>query len=655
MSNLLVVNCTSGETRVALVEDGSISEFYIERHHDRGIVGNVYKGKVLSVLPGMQAAFVDIGQEKAGFLHVSDFYNFTEDIAATDDDNVDDWPPPSRSNRKRHALIEDVLKEKQEIIVQIAKDPIGTKGARLTGHISLPGRYVVFMPTVSHIGISKRIGTDRERKRLRRIVDRARPDGAGFIVRTVSENVPEEKLLHDINTLMKMWSDMLDQFGQVSAPNLLSEEPDLILRAARDLYSPNLERLVIDDERAYDRISKFTEQFMPGLSDSVQLYKDDEPIFDAFGIEIEINRALQRKVELKSGGHLVIDKTEALTAIDINTGRFVGKSSSLEDTIFKTNMEAAEEIAYQLKLRNIGGLIIIDFIDMDDPKNRDRVYRKLEQELQKDKVTSNTLAISEFGLVEMTRKRVRESLVQQLGEPCPYCEGRGFVKSRETLAFEILREIKRDMLLHNNKHVHVYAHPEVISVLRYKEKQSVRDVEKRWNKKIHLHHDQEAHIEQFHISMNQKQGTQKNNKSQQDSSKKESSSKSASSQNSKQNKQEHTKQEHTEQKQAATQNDAQADAQNKTQHQTQNDAQNGDLNDVQNESAESQQQAPEQEQVKAQSNDEQHSHQNGDQNGEAKKEQNNKKSNGGRRRRSRRRSSNSNKSSSAKSQAESSN
>ena len=609
MSNLLVVNCTSGETRVALVEDGSISEFYIERHHDRGIVGNVYKGKVLSVLPGMQAAFVDIGQEKAGFLHVSDFYNFSEDIAATDDDNVEDWPPPSRSNRKRHALIENVLKEKQEIIVQIAKDPIGTKGARLTGHISLPGRYVVFMPTVSHIGISKRIGSDRERKRLRRIVDRARPDGAGFIVRTVSENVPEEKLLHDINTLMKMWSDMLEQFGQVSAPNLLSEEPDLIIRAARDLYSPNLERLVIDDERAYDRISKFTEQFMPGLSDSVQLYKDDEPIFDAFGIEIEINRALQRKVELKSGGHLVIDKTEALTAIDINTGRFVGKSSSLEDTIFKTNMEAAEEIAYQLKLRNIGGLIIIDFIDMDDPKNRDRVYRKLEQELQKDKVTSNTLAISEFGLVEMTRKRVRESLVQQLGEPCPYCEGRGFVKSRETLAFEILREIKRDMLLHNNKHVHVYAHPEVISVLRYKEKQSVRDVEKRWNKKIHLHHDQDAHIEQFHISMNQnKQGAQKGNKSQQDDNKRE-SSKKESSRNSK------PQQEHPNQKQAAN------NAQNEPQKEVQSEPQSESQNESQNEPAELSKDQPSEDQgTKSQ----------------PKKEQEGKKNNGGRRRRSRR-------------------
>lgn len=609
MSNLLVVNCTSGETRVALVEDGSISEFYIERHHDRGIVGNVYKGKVLSVLPGMQAAFVDIGQEKAGFLHVSDFYNFSEDIAATDDDNVEDWPPPSRSNRKRHALIENVLKEKQEIIVQIAKDPIGTKGARLTGHISLPGRYVVFMPTVSHIGISKRIGSDRERKRLRRIVDRARPDGAGFIVRTVSENVPEEKLLHDINTLMKMWSDMLEQFGQVSAPNLLSEEPDLIIRAARDLYSPNLERLVIDDERAYDRISKFTEQFMPGLSDSVQLYKDDEPIFDAFGIEIEINRALQRKVELKSGGHLVIDKTEALTAIDINTGRFVGKSSSLEDTIFKTNMEAAEEIAYQLKLRNIGGLIIIDFIDMDDPKNRDRVYRKLEQELQKDKVTSNTLAISEFGLVEMTRKRVRESLVQQLGEPCPYCEGRGFVKSRETLAFEILREIKRDMLLHNNKHVHVYAHPEVISVLRYKEKQSVRDVEKRWNKKIHLHHDQDAHIEQFHISMNQnKQDAQKGNKSQQDDTKRE-PSKKESSRNSK------PQQEHPDQKQAAS------DAQNEPQKEVQSEPQSEPQSDSQNEPAELSKDQPSEDQgTKAQ----------------PKKEQEGKKNNGGRRRRSRR-------------------
>ena len=509
MSNLLVVNRTSGETRVALVEDGAISEFYLERNRDRGTVGNIYKGRVLSVLPGMQAAFVDIGQEKAGFLHVSDYFNFKDDVAAAKDSTDDEWPPSSRSKNKRYAPIQEVLKQGQEVIVQVAKDAMGTKGARLTGNISMPGRYVVFMPTVSHIGISKRISSERERKRLRRIVERSRPKGAGFIVRTVSNFVPEEKLQHDIDYLIKQWVEILENFNKGRAPQLLNEEPDLALRATRDLFSSDMEALIVDDQETYDRVRAFTQQFLPNATEMVEFYDKDEPIFDAYGIEDEINRALKREVDLPSGGHLVIDKTEALTAIDVNTGKFVGSSSSHEETVYKTNLEAAAEVVYQLRLRNIGGLIIIDFIDMDQQRNREKVYSLLEKELEKDKVTSNTLAISEFGLVEMTRKRVRESIVQQLAEECPYCEGRGFTKSRETIAFDILREVKREAMSFTSPHVHIHAHPDVITTLRNKEKQAIQFIEQRWKKKLHLHSLQDSHMEKFTVSMSNTEGDKK--------------------------------------------------------------------------------------------------------------------------------------------------
>ena len=500
MSNILVVNATSSETRVALVEEGIISELYIERARDRGVVGNVYKGRILRVLPGMQAAFVDIAHEKAGFLHISDFYDYEDDIAALGDEEVDEWPPPSRANRKRNVSIEDVLTEGQEIIVQVAKEPIGTKGARLTSHISLPGRYVVFMPAVSHIGISKRINNDGERERLRRIVEKNRPPGAGFIVRTVSEGVSEDKLTRDMQLLMRLWASILEKSNRVKAPYLLYEEPDLLLRATRDLFTTDLEKLLIDDRRSFDQIQSFIGRYMPAFSGAVELYESEEPIFDAYGIEIEINRALQRKVDLQSGGHLIFDRTEALTAIDVNTGRFVGSNSSHEDTILRTNLEAAEEIVYQLRLRNIGGLIIIDFIDMADPRNRDKVHRALERALRRDKVTSNALAISEFGLVEMTRKRVRESLMQYLCEPCTTCRGMGYVKTRETVGYEILREIKRESPVISGREVYVHAQTRVIDFLRFYEKAALRDIEETFGKNIVFKRDDSLHVEEFHVT-----------------------------------------------------------------------------------------------------------------------------------------------------------
>ncbi len=496
MSNTLVVNSTRAETRVALIEDGLLSEIYMERRRDRGVAGNIYKGRVLRVLPGMQAAFVDVAQEKAGFLHVSDFYSFEKDLNLLDDD-PDQWPPPSRGKISKKINISDCMKEGDEILVQVAKEPMGTKGARLTGHISLPGRYVVFMPTVSHVGISRRIGSERERKRLRKIVEGNRPPGTGFIVRTVSEDISEDKLLRDMELLVKLWTDILEKFNEVKSPYLLNEEPDLLLRAARDLFTTDIEKLIVDDKHAYKRVSDFTSHYMPSFSANIELYKATEPIFDAYGIEVEIDRALSREVPLKSGGSLVFDKTEALTAVDVNTGKFTGSTSDLEETILRTNLEAAEEVVYQLRLRNIGGIIIIDFIDMEDARNRERVYRTLESALKKDRVTTNALAISDFGLVEMTRKRVRESLGQYLCDPCPHCQGRGRVKTRETVAAEIVRDIRRDGPVIDGKQIYVDAHPDVVSYLLNVERSTLEELEKVFEKKINLRGQRDRHIEHF--------------------------------------------------------------------------------------------------------------------------------------------------------------
>ncbi|MFW5967149.1 MAG: Rne/Rng family ribonuclease [Persicimonas sp.] len=499
MSDLLVVNSTSAETRVALVEDGIISEFYIERKRDRDVVGNIYKGKVVRVLPGMQASFVDVAQQKAGFLHVSDFYDFEKDLDAFVDDDKQLWPPPSRSENNKRVNIQDVLNEGEEIMVQVSKEPIGTKGARLTSHISIPGRFLVFMPTVSHIGISRRISKDKERKRLKKIVEDQRKEGTGFIVRTVSENAPEEMIRREIDVLTEQWEDILAKCNRVNAPYLLYEEPDLLLRVARDLFTPDLERLVVDDERGYRRVREYVERFMPEYKDAVDLYEHDEPIFDAYGIEPEINGALSRRVELESGGELVFDKTEALTSIDINTGKFVG-SKSLEETILKTNLEAVDEIVYQLRLRNIGGIIIIDFIDMEEARHREKVYRALEEALEKDRVTTNALAISDFGLVEMTRKRVRESLHQFLCEPCEFCDSRGFVKSKETVAYEIIRELRRALPLIAEEDVYIQANPKVIQVLRGVERKALDKLAKEAGKKFHYKSESGRRIESFTVA-----------------------------------------------------------------------------------------------------------------------------------------------------------
>lgn len=396
--------------------------------------------------------------------------------------------------------IREVVKEGQEILVQVTKDPIGTKGARCSSHISLPGRYVVYLPTVDHIGISKRIGNDKERARLREAIEAMKPPSGGLIVRTVAEGLTKKGLKQDVGYLVRLWGEIAKKREGARAPDLLSSELDLVLKVARDLFTDDVDEVVIDDKQQYERLRRFVEMFAPDRVSDVKLYDEEEPIFDEYGIEDEIGRALGRKVPLPSGGYLIIDQAEALTAIDVNTGRFVGKGSKdMEETILKTNLEAVQEIAYQLRFRNIGGLIILDLIDMEQHKSREKVRRKLEELLQKDKAKTTLNRISDLGLIEMTRKRTRESLGRLLHEPCFYCDGTGQLQSKETIAYEILREIRRKRSSLPGYSIVVNAHPAVADVLNGPEKAAVQDAENAFMRKIMIVSRKEYHLEQFDL------------------------------------------------------------------------------------------------------------------------------------------------------------
>jgi ribonuclease G len=694
--NLLVINCDLRETRVALIENGVIAELQIERASARGTVGNIVLGKVSRVLPGMQAAFIDVGMERAAFLHVEDLIrpddfeaylhasphkhdeepsmrgeggkrrnwrlepdeDDSEDASEAGAESADDEPddsadgervadepdestgaertadepdenadtdepsgeaeaaeteapnddepesdpgepaedsvvandlpdddsdpesapsevaaasspvaapleaepgvaeagalrhaaapeargrgrgrrrrrrrggkggdddrkPQSKSNGanrgngrgdarqagkanasrvSRSVPITEVVKEGDEVIVQISKEPIGTKGARVTSHVSLPGRYVVYLPTVEHIGISKRIGSAPERGRLRQVIEAIKPNTGGLIVRTVAEGLTKKGLKADVGYLIKLWADVAKKREGAKAPAILYSELDLVLKTARDLFTDDIEKIVIDDKEQYGRLVRFIEMFLPERVKDIELYSGDEPIFDAYGIEDEIGRALSRKVPLPSGGYLIIDQAEALTAIDVNTGRYVGKGSKdLEETALKTNLEAVEEIAYQLRFRNIGGLVILDLIDMDNASNRDKVWRALVGRLSKDKAKTTLNRISDLGLIEMTRKRTRESLSRVMHEPCFYCDGTGQIQSRTTIAYEILRQIRRERHTLPGYVVVVNAHPAVVDLMTSEEKEAVTEAERRYMRRIELVPRREYHIEQFDL------------------------------------------------------------------------------------------------------------------------------------------------------------
>ena len=484
----LVINSSPHEVRVGLVEDDVVVELLLERRKDAGLVGNVYKGRVTRVLPGMQAAFVDIGLERAAFLYVADVADTRASSTLTE----------ARVSAGQRP-IQSLLNEGQEIMVQVAKEPIGTKGARITSQVSLAGRHLVFMPNIEHIGISRRIGDEDERLRLRGILEELVPHGGGFVARTAAEGRSPEELRADLEFLRHVWNDILTRMESGSAPMTLYEDLDLVLRSARDLVTPDLNEIVVDCPAEHDRLVRFIQRFMPRYADRVRLTDRAEPIFEGYGIEAELNRALARKVWLPSGGYLIIDQTEALTAIDVNTGRFVGKRN-LEDTIVKTNLEATTELVRQLRLRNIGGIIIIDFIDMEREPNRDRVFSELSLALEADRAKTNILKISELGLVEMTRKRVRESLVRSVSEPCFYCDGTALLKSRTTVIHDAYRALVREAGAMESGDVRLSVHPRVAGLLLGDEQSILAELEDRTERQISVEARPDFHLERYEFS-----------------------------------------------------------------------------------------------------------------------------------------------------------
>jgi len=494
----IVINCTIKETRVALLENKTLAELYIEYVKDRRVAGSIYKGRAVRILPGMQAAFVDIGLEKAAFLHVSDVKSANKEYADLFGIEAGVDAEDSVETRPSMPPIEDLLQEGQDIVVQVAKGPLGRKGARITQHISLPGRNLVYLPDVNHIGVSRRINDETERARLRELASRLRKGAGGFIVRTVAEGCGVEEMEGEMAFLTRLWDEIARRADRASAPNLIHSDLDVTFRSIRDLYTYDVRRIIVDSPEEYRRILEFVEKYVPQAKPAVELYSRPEPLFDFMGIEIEISRALEERVWLKSGGYIVIEMTEALTAIDVNTGSYVGKRN-LEETILKTNLEAAKEIAYQLRLRNIGGIIIIDFIDMEIEENRKKVFESFETELRKDRAKTNLLEISSLGLIEMTRKRVHENLGRTLCEPCYYCDGKGYLRSKSTMASEIFRDLRRKRRYMSGEQVIVEAHPDVVTYLYEEEPIGLEDLERFLERRVVLKGREDYHREEFRV------------------------------------------------------------------------------------------------------------------------------------------------------------
>lgn len=487
----IIVNHTPFETRVAILEDGKLVEFYLERPTERGLTGNIYKGKIVRVLPGMQASFVEVGLKRTAFLHVTDIYN---NLNNSSDFFMKEEADECSAGRSH---IQEMITSGQEILVQVEKEPLGSKGARITSHISLPGRYLVLMPTYNHVGVSRRIANDKERQRLRDIVAEFKPEEYGFIVRTASEDMKSEDIKADMDYLIKLWKSIVEKDAELSAPALVNGEPDLILRTVRDRFTVDIDKFVIDSKEEFDRVEGFIDDFMPELTGKVELYDDKEPIFDFYGIEPELADALSKKVWLKSGGFIVIDLMEALTAIDVNTGSYVGKKNSHE-TILKTNLEAVKEVVHQLRLRNIGGIIVIDFIDMERLPDKEKVYNTLKKALKIDKARTNIFKISELGIVEMTRKRMRSNITQLLCEPCPYCEGNGMIKGKNTIVMEIYRDLLKDLSTRRKRKVTVYTSPSMSEYLQ--ENMTILNfLEDKFKKKIHIKTIDLFHQEQYEV------------------------------------------------------------------------------------------------------------------------------------------------------------
>lgn len=494
MATEILINATKYEVRLALVENGNLSEFHMQRPTERGLMGNVYKGRVVRVLPGMQAAFVDIGLERTGFLYVDDVCmrsNSKEfDPCITDCANT--------NVRAQGLHIEDLLVEGQEVLVQVNKDPIGTKGARLTCHITLPCRNLVFIPQTDHVGISRKIDDEEVRHELKELIEELRPPKTGFIVRTVARHASNEELQADMEFLLILWDDIVDKAGKLNAPALVHEDLDITLRSVRDFFSMDVDRLVIDNADAHANLLRHVQTFAPQLKERISLHCDKIPLFEAHNIEVEISRAIEKKVWLRSGGYIIIESTEALSVIDVNTGRYVGKSD-LNKTIFKTNMEAAVEIAYQLRLRNIGGIIIIDFIDMEDDAHREELFATFKEAVKKDKARNNILKLSEFGLVQMTRKRNSENLHQLMCEPCHYCNGEGMIRSRRTICYDIFRTLERGNRKHRGEEITIKVHPKISEMMLREESHTRKMIEKDLGKRLTILPVKELHLEKYEI------------------------------------------------------------------------------------------------------------------------------------------------------------
>jgi ribonuclease G len=539
MTKEMIISSSGHETRVAILEDDQVAEIFIERERQRGVVGNLYKGRVSKVLPGMQSAFVDLGLERDGFLYVSDVADTFDELDKfdTEDDELAAAPDASarpavadpsarpayadasarqgggrgrngrdrdRDQRRPDPKIEDLLKEGQEIIVQIAKEPLGTKGARLTSHATMPGRFLVFMPTVDHVGVSRKIDSRDERGRLRGIVREFREEtgfAGGVIIRTAAAGRPKDDILSDLNYFHKIWMEIRQKSETSRAPAVVYQEQSLVAKLLRDLLTDDYTAIHIDNEPEFRKILEMVERFMPTLAPRVKLYDKEFPIFEEYGVQQEIDRALRSKVWLKSGGSIVINQTEALVAIDVNTGRYVGKKSAgrLEDTILKTNLEAVKEIIRQIRLRDLGGIIVLDFIDMEDKKNRQRVYQAVEQELRRDRAPSKPLQVSDFGLVIITRKRVKQSLERVLTEPCPYCAGTSVIKSSSTICYEILAEVKKISGELDGQSLMLRVNPDIARALREEERAVLKELKQTVGRDVILKSDAQLHHEQFDL------------------------------------------------------------------------------------------------------------------------------------------------------------
>jgi ribonuclease G len=544
MNKEMIISSGDHDTRVAILEEDQVVEIFIERERQRGVVGNIYKGRVSKVLPGMQSSFVDIGLERDAFLYVTEVVNTVEEFdrlesgdedepvvptvaepapepvaVETAADGVADLSGTVRSVERRSApradsrapsrddrpqpKIEDLLKEGQEVLVQVVKEPLGTKGARLTSHVTMPGRFLVFMPTVDHVGVSRKIESREERARLRGIVREFREEHGftgGVIIRTAAGGRSKEDIVSDLAYFHQVWTEIRQRMESRRPPAVLFQEQSLVTKLLRDLLTEDYTAIRIDNEQEHRRVVTLIERIMPNLLPRVKLYTKEFPIFEEYGVQAEIDKALRSKVWLKSGGYLVINQTEALVAIDVNTGRYVGKRTGrLEDTIVKTNLEAVKEIVRQIRLRDLGGIIVLDLIDMEEKKNRQKVFQEVEKELRKDRSPSKALQVSDFGLVIVTRKRVKQSIERQLTDPCPYCSGSGSIKSASTICYEILTEMKKIGKEFDGQGVILRVNPDIARALKEEESAVLRDLQQTLGKPVTIKPDTHLHHEQFDV------------------------------------------------------------------------------------------------------------------------------------------------------------